>query len=188
MHVAVRAAILVAAVAGAAIEVWAVRAGWSWAAAALDLLAGWSLLAAAGWAVNLTGGCRGLIGLSGTFWFLATPQVVGGTAGHAAALFGGAWLGPLATALLGSPRWGRGTGRHEARGQATRHGQQAQRHAPGLMPFGESWMFHLSSSWFGCGAWSRVRMQGVVERDRAGPRDAQGDEKRWRVIARLPCG
>src|SRR5262249_29465773 len=104
MHVVVRAAILVAAVAGAAIEGWAVRAGWCWVAAALDLLAGWSLLAAAGWAVHLTGGCRGLIGLSGTFWFLATPQVAGGTAGHAAALFGGAWLGPLATALLGSPR------------------------------------------------------------------------------------
>jgi hypothetical protein len=104
MHVAVRAAVLAAAVAGAAIEVWAVRAGWSWVAAALDLLAGWSLLAAAGWAVHLTGGCRGLIGLSGILWFLATPQVAGGTAGHAAALLGGAWLAPLATALLGSPR------------------------------------------------------------------------------------
>jgi hypothetical protein len=103
MHVAIRAAVLATAVVGAAIEVWAVRAGWSWVSAALDLLAGWSLLAAAGWAVHLTG-CRGLIGLSGTFWFLATPQVVGGTAGHAAALLGGAWLAPLATALLGSPR------------------------------------------------------------------------------------
>ena len=104
MNVAVRAAVLVAAMAGAAIEVWAVRAGWSWVAAALDLLAGWSLLAAAGWAVHLSSGCRELIGLSGIFWFLATPQVVGGTAGHAAALLGGAWLAPLATALLGSPR------------------------------------------------------------------------------------
>jgi signal transduction histidine kinase len=103
-HPVIRAAILVAAVAGAAIEVWAIRAGWSWVTAALDLLAGWSLLAAAGWAVHLAGGCRGLIGLSGIFWFLATPQVVGGTAGHAAALLGGAWLGPLATALLGAPR------------------------------------------------------------------------------------
>ncbi len=103
-HPAVRAAILLAAVAGAAIEVWAIRAGWSWVAAALDLLAGWSLLMAAGWAAHLTGGCRGLIGLSGIFWFLATPQVVGGTVGHAAALLGGAWLGPLATALLGAPR------------------------------------------------------------------------------------
>ena len=104
MRVAVRAAILVAAVAGVAIEVWAIRAGWSWVAAALDLLAGWSLLAAAGWAMHLTGGCRGLLGLSGVFWFLATPQVVGGTAGHAAALLGGVWLAPLATAMLGSPR------------------------------------------------------------------------------------
>src|SRR5262249_10242614 len=104
MRVAVRAAVLAAAVAGAAIEIWAVGAGWSWVAAALDLLAGWSLLAAAGWAVHLTGGCRGLIGLSGIFWFLATPQVVGGTAGHAAALLGGAWLAPLGTAVVGSPR------------------------------------------------------------------------------------
>ena len=103
MHVAVRAAVLVAAVAGAAIEVWAVRAGWSWVAAALDLLAGWSLLAAAGWAVHLTGGCRGLMGLSGIFWFLATPQIVGGTAGHAAALLGGAWLAPLASACGRGP-------------------------------------------------------------------------------------
>ena len=100
----VRAAILVAAAAGAAIEVWAVHAGWSWAAAAVDLLAGWSLLAAAGWATQVTGGCRALLGLSGALWFLATPQVVGGAAGHAAALLGGAWLGPLATAMLGSPR------------------------------------------------------------------------------------
>jgi len=104
MRVAVRAAIVVAAVAGVAIEVWAVRAGWSWVAAALDLLAGWSLLAAAGWATHVTGGCRALLGLSGLFWFLATPQVAGGTAGHTAALLGGAWLAPLATAMLGSPR------------------------------------------------------------------------------------
>ena len=104
MHVAVRAAILVAAVAGIAIEVWAIRAGWPWTAAALDLIAGWSLLAAAGWAMHVTGGCRALLGLSGMLWFLATPQVVGGAAGHVAALLGGAWLAPLATALLGSPR------------------------------------------------------------------------------------
>jgi signal transduction histidine kinase len=104
MRVAVRAAVLAAAVAGVAIEAWAIRAGWSWAAAALDLLAGWSLLAAAGWSTYLTGGCRALLGLSGVFWFLATPQVVGGAAGHAAALLGAAWLAPLATAMLGSPR------------------------------------------------------------------------------------
>ncbi len=104
MRVAVRAAIFVAAVAGAAVEVWAIRAGWSWVAAALDLLAGWSLLAAAGWAAYLTGGCRVLFGLSGMFWFLATPQVVGGTVGHAASLLGGLWLAPLATALLGAPQ------------------------------------------------------------------------------------
>jgi signal transduction histidine kinase len=104
MRVAVRAAIFVAAMAGVAIEVWAIRAGWSWVAAALDLLAGWSLLAAAGWATHVTGGCRALLGLSGMCWFLATPQVVGGAAGHAAALLGAVWLAPLATAMLGSPR------------------------------------------------------------------------------------
>jgi signal transduction histidine kinase len=104
MRVAVRAAIIIAAVAGTAAEVWAIRAGWPWTAAALDLIAGWSLLAAAGWATQVTGGCRALLGLSGAFWFLATPQVVGGTAGHAAALLGAAWLAPLATAMLGSPR------------------------------------------------------------------------------------
>ena len=71
MRVAVRTAILVAAVAGAAIEVWSIWAGWSWGAAALDLLAGWSVLAAAGWAMHVTGGCRALLGLSGIFWFLA---------------------------------------------------------------------------------------------------------------------
>ncbi|HEY7430594.1 MAG TPA: ATP-binding protein [Streptosporangiaceae bacterium] len=91
------------AAAGAAIEVWAIHAGWSWVAAALDLLAGWSLLAAAGWAMHLTGGCRALFGLSGLCWFLATPQVAGGAVGHAAAQLGGVWLGPLATALLGLP-------------------------------------------------------------------------------------
>ena len=73
-------------------------------AAALDLLAGWSVLAAVGWAMHVTGGCRALLGLSGIFWFLATPQVVGGAAGHVAALLGGVWLAPPATALLGSPR------------------------------------------------------------------------------------
>jgi signal transduction histidine kinase len=104
MRVAVRTAILVAAVAGVAIEVWAIRAGWSRGAATLDLLAGWSILAAAGWAMHVSGGCRALLGLSGTFWFLATPQVVGGMAGHAAAQLGGVWLAPLATAMLGSPR------------------------------------------------------------------------------------
>jgi hypothetical protein len=103
-HLVVQAAILLAAVAGAAIEVWAVHSGWSWAAAAVDLLASWSLLAAAGWATHVTGGCRALLGLSGMLWFLATPQVVAGTSGHAAALLGGAWLGPLATAMLGSPQ------------------------------------------------------------------------------------
>jgi hypothetical protein len=69
--------------------------------AALDLLAGWSLLAAAGWARHVTSGGRALAGCSGGFWFLATPQVVAGPAGHAAALLGAAWLAPLATALLG---------------------------------------------------------------------------------------
>jgi signal transduction histidine kinase len=103
MRLAVRVAIVVVAVAGVAVEVWAIRAGWSWVAAGLDLLAGWSLLAAAGWAMHVTGGCRALFGLSGMFWFLATPQVVGGPVGHDAALLGGVWLAPLATALLWSP-------------------------------------------------------------------------------------
>jgi signal transduction histidine kinase len=103
MRVAVRALLVVAAMAGAAVEVWAIRSGWSPASAALDLLAGWSLLAAAGWTAQVTGGCRALLGVSGVCWFLATPQVVGGPVGHDAALLGGLWLAPLATALLGSP-------------------------------------------------------------------------------------
>jgi signal transduction histidine kinase len=103
MRVAVRALLVAVAMAGAAVEVWAVRSGWSWVSAVLDLLAGWSLVAAAGWAVHLTGGCRMLLGLSGVCWFLATPQVVGGAVGHGAALLGAVWLAPLATALLGSP-------------------------------------------------------------------------------------
>jgi signal transduction histidine kinase len=103
MRVAVRALLVAVALAGAAVEVWAVRSGWSWVSAALDLLAGWSLLAAAGWATHVTGGCRTLLGLSGLCWFAATPQVVGGAVGRGAALLGAAWLAPLATALLGSP-------------------------------------------------------------------------------------
>jgi signal transduction histidine kinase len=103
MRVVVRALLVAVALAGAAIEVWAVRSGWSWVSAALDLLAGWSLVAAAGWAMHVTGGCRALLGLSGVCWFLATPQVVGGPVGHDAALLGAVWLAPLATALLGSP-------------------------------------------------------------------------------------
>jgi hypothetical protein len=103
MRVAVRALLAAGAMAGVAVEVWAVHQGWSWVSAALDLLAGWSLLAAAGWAVHVTVGCRMLLGLSGACWFLATPQVVGGPVGHAAALLGAVWLAPLATALLGAP-------------------------------------------------------------------------------------
>jgi len=103
MRVVVRALLVAVAMAGAAVEVWAVRAGWSWVSAAFDLLAGWSLVAAAGWAMHVTGGCRALLGLSGVCWFLATPQVVGGPVGHGAALLGAVWLAPLATALLGSP-------------------------------------------------------------------------------------
>lgn len=103
MRVVVRALLVAVALAGAVIEVWAVRSGWSWVSAALDLLAGWSLVAAAGWAMHVTGGCRALLGLSGVCWFLATPQVVGGPVGHDAALLGAVWLAPLATALLGSP-------------------------------------------------------------------------------------
>jgi hypothetical protein len=103
MRVAVRALLVAVALAGTAVEVWAVRSGWSWVSAALDLLAGWSLLAAAGWATHVAGGCRTLLGLSGLCWFAATPQVVGGPVGRGAALLGAAWLAPLATALLGSP-------------------------------------------------------------------------------------
>ena len=103
MRVVVRVLLVAAALAGAAVGVWTVRSGWSWVSAALDLLAGWSLLAAGGWAMQVTGGCRALLGLSGVCWFLATPQVVGGTVGHDAALLGAVWLAPLATALLGSP-------------------------------------------------------------------------------------
>ena len=58
MRVAVRALLVAVATAGAAVEVWAVHQGWSWVSAALDLLAGWSLVAAAGWAVYVTAGCR----------------------------------------------------------------------------------------------------------------------------------
>jgi signal transduction histidine kinase len=103
MRVAVRALLVAVATAGAGAEVWAVHRGWSWVSAALDLLAGWSLVAAAGWAVHVTAGCRMLLGLSGAFWFLATPQVVGGPVGRTAALLGAVWLAPLATALLGAP-------------------------------------------------------------------------------------
>ena len=103
MRVAVRALLAVAAVAGVAVEVWAVRSGWSWVSAAVDLLAGWSLWLAAGWATQVAGRCRMLLGLSGLCWFLATPQVVGGRVGHDAALLGAVWLAPLATALLGCP-------------------------------------------------------------------------------------
>jgi hypothetical protein len=81
MRIAVRALLVVAALAGAAAEVWAIRSGWSLVDATLDLLAGWSLLAAAGWAMQVTGGCRALLGISGVCWFLATPQVVGGVVG-----------------------------------------------------------------------------------------------------------
>ena len=49
MRVGVRALLVAVAIAGVAVEVWAVRGGWSWVSAALDLLAGWSLVAAAGW-------------------------------------------------------------------------------------------------------------------------------------------
>ena len=103
MRVGARAVILVAALAGVAVEAWTIRAGWPWAYAALDLIAGWSLLAAAGWSVRVTAGCRALLALSAAFWFLATPQLVAGPVGHDAALLGGAWLAPLATALLGLP-------------------------------------------------------------------------------------
>lgn len=104
MRVTVRALLTAAAMAGAAAEVWAVRAGWSWVSATLDLMAGWSLMAAAGWAVHVTAGCRTLLGLSGVCWFLATPQVVPGPVGRVAVLLGAVWLAPLATALLGAPK------------------------------------------------------------------------------------
>jgi signal transduction histidine kinase len=103
MRVVVRTLLIAVAMAGAAVEVWAVRSGWSWVSAVLDLLSGWSLLAAAGWATHVSGSCRALLGLSGVSWFLATPQVVGGAVGHDAALLGAVWLAPLATALLGAP-------------------------------------------------------------------------------------
>jgi signal transduction histidine kinase len=103
MRVVVRAPLVAVMIAGAAAEVWAVRSGWSWVSAALDLLAGWSLLAAAGWAMHVKAGCRALFALSGVCWFLATPQAVGGPVGHDAALLGAVWLAPLATALLGLP-------------------------------------------------------------------------------------
>jgi hypothetical protein len=60
-------------------------------------------VAMAGAVTHVTAGCRTLLGLAGVCWFLATPQVVGGVAGHAAALLGAVWLAPLATALLGAP-------------------------------------------------------------------------------------
>jgi signal transduction histidine kinase len=103
MRAAARSAVILAALAGIAAEIWAVTAGWSWISAALDLLAGWSLLAVAGWGTHLTSGCRAFFSLAGVCWFAATPEAVGGTAGHVAALLGGAWLAPFTTALLGSP-------------------------------------------------------------------------------------
>jgi len=102
-HFAIRIAAVVTAAAGVAVEVWTVSAGWSWISAVLDLAAGWSLLAAAGWATHVSAGCRMLLGLSAVSWFLATPQIVGGAVGSDAALLGGLWLAPLVTALLGAP-------------------------------------------------------------------------------------
>jgi hypothetical protein len=102
-HLAIRIAAVVTAAAGVAVEVWTVSAGWSWISAVLDLAAGWSLLAAAGWATHVSAGCRMLLGLSAVSWFLATPQIVGGAVGYDAALLGGLWLAPLVTALLGAP-------------------------------------------------------------------------------------
>jgi len=104
MRIAVRALLAAVAMAGAVAEVWAVHWGWSWVSAALDLLAGWSLLAAAGWAGYVTAGGRALLGLSGACWFPATPQVAGGAVGRIAALAGALWLAPLVTALLGAPQ------------------------------------------------------------------------------------
>jgi signal transduction histidine kinase len=103
MRIAVRFLLAAAAIGGALLEVWAVRSGWPWTSAVPDLAAGWSLLAAAGLATRMADGCRALIGLSGACWFLATPQMVGGLAGHVAGLLGALWLGPLGTALLGAP-------------------------------------------------------------------------------------
>ena len=103
MRFAVRVLLVAGAIAGAAAEVWAVRSGWSWTSAAVDLLAGWSLLAAGGLARHVSPGCRTMLALSGACWFLATPEVVGGQPGHDAALLGAVWVAPFATALLGSP-------------------------------------------------------------------------------------
>jgi signal transduction histidine kinase len=103
MSILARTALAAAGAASVAVEVWSVRSGWSWDAAALDLLAGLSLLAGAGWATYLTIGCRRLLALAGLAWFLATPQVVSGWVGHDAALLGGVWLAPLATAMLALP-------------------------------------------------------------------------------------
>jgi len=103
MRLVARVLLIAGAVAGAAAEVWTVRSGWPWTSAALDLLAGWSLLAAGGLARHVSAGCRAMLGLSGACWFLATPEVVGGRPGHDAALLGALWVAPLATALLGSP-------------------------------------------------------------------------------------
>ena len=79
--VAVRAAILGAAIAGAAVK-YGPSGPDGRRLLPLDLVAGWSLLAAA-WARHVTGGCRALLGPTEVIWFLATPQVVGGAAGHA---------------------------------------------------------------------------------------------------------
>lgn len=103
MRFAVRVLLFAGAIAGAAAEVWAVRSGWSWTSAAIDLLAGWSLLAAGGLARHVSAACRTMLALSGACWFLATPEVVGGQPGHDAALLAAIWVAPLATALLGAP-------------------------------------------------------------------------------------
>lgn len=103
MWAVIRCSALVVAAAGAAVEAWSVRGGWAPDAAALDLLAGGALAAAAGWAPRLSIGCRALLVVSGAAWFAATPQVVGGTVGHVAALMGALWFGPLVTAVLAAP-------------------------------------------------------------------------------------
>ncbi len=154
MRAAARSAVILAALAGTAAEVWAVNSGWSWVSAALDLLAGWSLLAVAGWGRHLSSGCRALFGLAGITWFAATPEVVTGTAGHVAAQLGGVWLAPFTTALLASP--GRWPSRWHQRAAAVISWVRA---IPALAPL--AWLTALTGGLVAVGGLSDVRRYAV---------------------------
>ena len=105
MRLVALAAAAAAAVAGAVLEVLAVRAGTGWSAgeAVLDLLAGWSLLAATA-ARGLSRGARGWCAAAAALWLLATLGLLGGEPGRFGSSVATLWLAPLSAAVLAAPR------------------------------------------------------------------------------------